>query len=52
MQAVPRITLQAGEGGGASSTSDRVYVRGINNNAGRYTPGTPRAFLLTSVVRF
>jgi len=32
--------------------TDRVYVRNINNNAGRYNPGTPRAFLLSSAVRF
>jgi catecholate siderophore receptor len=32
--------------------TDEVYVRNVNNNAGRYNPGTPRTFLLTSVVRF
>ena len=32
--------------------TDRVYIRNINNNAGRYNPGSPRAFLLTSAVRF
>ena len=32
--------------------TDRVYIRNINNNAGRYNPGAPRAFLLTSAVRF
>ena len=28
--------------------TDRVYIRNINNNAGRYNPGTPRSFLLSS----
>jgi catecholate siderophore receptor len=32
--------------------TDRVYIRSINNNAGRYNPGTPRAFLLSSAFRF
>ena len=32
--------------------TDRVYVKNINNNAGRYNPGTPRAFLLSSAIRF
>jgi len=32
--------------------TDRVYVRNINNNAGRYNPGTPRALLLTTALRF
>ena len=32
--------------------TDRVYIRSINNNAGRYNPGTPRAFLLSSALRF
>ena len=32
--------------------TDRVYIRNINNNAGRYNPGTPRSFLLSTVVRF
>jgi catecholate siderophore receptor len=32
--------------------TDRVYLRNINNNAGRYNPGTPRAFLLSSAIRF
>jgi catecholate siderophore receptor len=32
--------------------TDRVYIRNINNNAGRYNPGTPRAFLVTSALRF
>ena len=32
--------------------TDRVYVRNINNNGGSYNPGSPRAFLVTSAVRF
>ena len=34
------------------NVTDRVYIRSINNNAGRYNPGTPRAFLLSTAVRF
>ncbi len=33
-------------------TASRVYIRNLNNSAGRYNPGTPRAFLLTSAIRF
>lgn len=32
--------------------TDRVYIRNINNNAGRYNPGPPRSFLLSSAIRF
>jgi catecholate siderophore receptor len=32
--------------------TDRVYIRSINNNAGRYNLGMPRAFLLSTAVRF
>jgi catecholate siderophore receptor len=32
--------------------TDRVYIRNINNNGGRYNPGTPRSFVLSSAVRF
>lgn len=32
--------------------TDRTYIRNINNNAGRYNPGTPRSFLLSSAIRF
>jgi catecholate siderophore receptor len=32
--------------------TDKVYIKNINNNAGRYNPGTPRAFLLSTAVRF
>jgi catecholate siderophore receptor len=30
----------------------REYVRGISNNGGRYAPGAPRSFLLSTAVRF
>jgi catecholate siderophore receptor len=32
--------------------TDRTYIRSINNNGGRYNPGTPRSFLLSTAVRF
>ncbi len=32
--------------------TDRTYIRSINNNAGRYNPGTPRSFLLSTAVNF
>ena len=32
--------------------TDRIYIRSINNNGGRYNPGTPRSFLLSTAVRF
>ncbi len=32
--------------------TDRVYIKNINNNAGRYNPGTPRSFLLSTAVNF
>ena len=28
--------------------TDEVYIRSINNNGGRYNPGTPRSFLLST----
>jgi catecholate siderophore receptor len=34
------------------NVTDRVYVRNINNNGGRYNPGPPRSFLVTSAVGF
>ena len=34
------------------NVADKVYIRNINNNGGRYNPGSPRSFLLSSVVRF
>lgn len=35
-----------------NNLTDKVYIRGINNNGQRYVPGTPRSFLLTTAVRF
>jgi len=32
--------------------TDREFIRNINNNGGRYNPGTPRSFLLSTAVRF
>jgi len=43
-----RLTLRVN----AYNVTDRVYVRNINNNAGRYNPGTPRTFLVSTAVRF
>jgi catecholate siderophore receptor len=34
------------------NVTDRTYIRNINNNAGRYNPGAPRSFLLSTAVRF
>ena len=34
------------------NVTDRVYIRNINNNAGRYNPGAPRSFLLSTAIRF
>jgi catecholate siderophore receptor len=34
------------------NVTDKVYIRNINNNGGRYNPGTPRSFRLSSAVRF
>ncbi len=36
----------------AYNLTNKVYIRNINNNAGRYNPGTPRSFLLSTAVRF
>lgn len=35
-----------------SNLTDKVYVRNISNNGGRFNPGTPRSFLLTTLIRF
>jgi catecholate siderophore receptor len=43
-----RLTLRLN----AYNITDRVYIRNINNNAGRYNPGTPRSFLVSTAVRF
>ncbi len=34
------------------NATDRVYIRNINNNGGRYNRGTPRSFLLSTAIRF
>jgi catecholate siderophore receptor len=34
------------------NVADRTYIRNINNNAGRYNPGAPRSFLLSTAIRF
>ena len=34
------------------NVTNETYIRNINNNAGRYNPGTPRSFLLSTAVRF
>ena len=44
----PALTLRLN----VYNLTDRVYIRNINNNAGRYNPGTPRSFLLSTAVRF
>jgi catecholate siderophore receptor len=31
---------------------DEVYIKNVNNNGGRYNPGTPRSAVVTSGVRF
>jgi len=32
--------------------TDEVYIRNVNNNGGRYNPGSPRSTMLTSVIGF
>ena len=32
--------------------TDKVYIKNVNNNGGRYNPGTPRSATITSSVRF
>lgn len=32
--------------------TDAIYVRNVNNNGGRYNPGTPRSAMLTSAIAF
>jgi catecholate siderophore receptor len=34
------------------NVTDRTYIKNINNNAGRYNPGAPRSFLLSTAIRF
>jgi catecholate siderophore receptor len=35
-----------------NNITDKLYIRNVNNNGGRFNPGTPRAAMLTSSVRF
>jgi catecholate siderophore receptor len=35
-----------------NNLTDKEYIRNVNNNGGRYNPGTPRSATLTSSVRF
>ena len=35
-----------------NNLTDERYIRNVNNNGGRYNPGTPRSAILTSTVRF
>ena len=35
-----------------TNVTNERYIRNVNNNGGRYNPGTPRAATLTSSVRF
>ena len=35
-----------------TNLTNEVYVRNVNNNGGRYNPGNPRAYLLSTVFRF
>jgi len=32
--------------------TDERYIRNVNNNGGRYNPGTPRSAMLTTAIRF
>jgi catecholate siderophore receptor len=32
--------------------TDAVYIRNVNNNGGRYNPGSPRSVQVTSVLKF
>jgi catecholate siderophore receptor len=35
-----------------NNVTNELYIRNVNNNGGRYNPGTPRSAILTSTVRF
>ena len=35
-----------------NNVTDETYIRNVNNNGGRFNPGTPRTATLTSSVRF
>jgi catecholate siderophore receptor len=35
-----------------NNLTDKVYLKNVNNNGGRYNPGTPRSAIVTTQVRF
>ena len=35
-----------------NNIADHVYIKNVNNNGGRFNPGTPRSAVVTSSVRF
>ena len=35
-----------------NNITNAVYIRNVNNNGGRFNPGTPRSATVTSSVRF
>jgi catecholate siderophore receptor len=35
-----------------NNLTDEVYIKNVNNNGGRFNPGTPRSAIVTSSVRF
>ena len=35
-----------------NNLTDQAYIKNVNNNGGRYNPGTPRSATVTSSVRF
>jgi catecholate siderophore receptor len=35
-----------------NNLTDEVYIKNVNNNGGRFNPGTPRSAIVTSAVRF
>ena len=35
-----------------NNITDELYIRNVNNNGGRYNPGTPRSAIFTSTVHF
>jgi catecholate siderophore receptor len=35
-----------------NNLTDKVYIKNVNNNGGRFNPGTPRSAIVTSSVRF
>jgi catecholate siderophore receptor len=35
-----------------NNVTDKAYIKNVNNNGGRFNPGTPRSAIVTSSVRF